>query len=302
MKLSPGSTVTDRFRFVPNAVVTVPKGKDNSCEIENDIYLKMFESSSTYLTPFLLEFSLTATAMLVELWLELDHEETQVIVSTQYGSIVSAQQMSGESNQGSVTEELKHAAGAVVLGITVFGCFVLMITLLHFMTAQSHPALVFQVFKTVVCVTMIGISVLGHVILHGNRIKLTGTGLDEILIYISVVGTFALGIFHIISSIVKIDSKQDRADEKEILQLAQMSLANHVLWIIEAIIQSTFISKALHRLPKSTRGRMKVIHPCNLAVILAAFNLGMWLVNTISIESVGENSLYSQHAHNIQSC
>jgi hypothetical protein len=287
--------LSSKFGYVhPNAVVYVPRGGDNSCKLGNDVYLKMFESSSIFLTPFLLEFSLTATAMLVELWLEAnDQEETQLQLSTHYGSTVyvGAQQTSGESSRVSVTEKMRQATGAVVLGITVFGCFILMLTLLHFMTAQSHPALVFQVFKMVVCVTMTVLCVLGHVILHRNRIQSRGIGLDEVLIYISVLGPFALGIFHMISSIEIIDGKQDETNE--ILQMAQITLTNKILWIILSIFQSTFISKALHRLPMPRNGWMKVISPCNLAIILGAFNLGMWLVCTINIESVGESSFYS---------
>lgn len=110
--------------------------------------------------------------MLVELWLECDHKETEAAhaagASTQYGSMPVRENSC--ANQMSVTEKIKKAAGGVMVGIIVFGCFLFMIVQMHFLTEQSHAAVVFRVYKITVCVIMIGISFTGHVILHGNKI------------------------------------------------------------------------------------------------------------------------------------
>lgn len=101
-----------------------------------------------------------------------------------------------------------------------------------------------------------------------------------------------MSIFQIISTGSTISRLT--ANDTDILPFTELTLSkNHVLWIIEAIVQSTFISKALHRVPKRITGWIKVVSPCYLAVVLAAFNLGMWVVDTIAIESVGEDSVYS---------
>lgn len=141
---------------------------------------------------------------------------------------------------------------------------------------------------------MIGICVIGHIVLNGNNPKResNSTTLDEVLIYITVVGQLCISVLHIVASCSKIST--DEKTSKEEIAFARLYLSESVLTIFQSILQSTFITKALHRTSKCLGGWKKVFSPCYLAVILAAFNLGMWLLATISIESVGEHSLYNR--------
>ncbi|XP_062520859.1 proton channel OtopLc-like [Corticium candelabrum] len=283
---------------ISNAAKIIPRGDDASCKLNDDVYLNMFKSSNMYLTPFLLEFALTAAAMLVEVWLEINHsretEATQqvtAVTTTQYGTATLAAEVT--NTQISVSQKIKNAAGGVVVAIVIFGSFIFMLILMHFLTVHSNISIVFHVYKLIICLIMIGISVIGIMVLNNNRIKSSDIGLDDVLIYISIIGMICMSTFQIINAIASFNIYD--ASSNHINLLARLVISSEVLWIVETVVQSAFITKGLHRIPRRTAGCLKVFNPCCLAIVLAACNLGMWLLTTISLESIGEED------HNILS-
>ena len=261
-------------------------------------YEKMYEESSVFLSPFMLEFALTAIAMLAELWSGHDEDQNSEakageVTSTKYGTM----QLTGrehDSSQLSTTEKIKKAAGAVVLGLTVFGSFIFLVIMLCYLGEQSNPNMVFQLYKFASYLIMVVICVIGHLVLQCYpKRKLKGARLDEVLIYISVLGPISMAVLHFIAAMRKIKSNEKTDTEMGVFAL--LYLFESVVSIFQSILQSTLITKALHREPRTLTGCLKVFNPCNLAILLAAFNLGLWLLATIGLESVGSHHFYTDY-------
>ncbi|XP_062512533.1 proton channel OTOP1-like [Corticium candelabrum] len=126
----------------------------------------------------------------------------------------------------------------------------------------------------------------GVCFLKSNDRKDSNTGIDEILLYFSMLGVFGLCISSFSSAVYYLSGKQD--DNK----YAWLKLTTSATWVLQAAIQSCFIAMALHRKPKEVKHVGGVLNIGYLALVLLFFNFGMWLLDTIDLEG-HYRSLYS---------
>lgn len=161
-----------RVFFESKLDILSPNGSGDAHKSDEDKYtndiVNMYKNSSIFLNPFMLEFALTAIAMLAELWLEgheqepiaLSQHELAQVSSTQYRTmkLKSKSQSEGESEL-STPEKIKKAAGAVVVALIVFCSFIFMVILFHFLDKESNPSMVFHIlilFQMRTAVTTVG--------------------------------------------------------------------------------------------------------------------------------------------------
>jgi hypothetical protein len=255
-------------------------------------YEKLYKGASVFLSPFILEFALTAIAMLAELWSVSAHQGTKKEDATTTYGTMKLESKQHNLSQLTTTEKIKKAAGAVVLGLTVFVSYIFLIILLCYFKEQSNPNKLFQTYKSSSCMIMLVLCLIGLVVLqHCQKRQLKGAKLDEILIFISVVGPISIAVLHFIASVREL--KHNESDTT----VTYLYLFESVVSIFQSILQSILITKALHREPRALTGWVNIFNPCNLAILLAAFNLGHWLLATISLEMVGDHDhfLYTSY-------
>ena len=253
-------------------------------------YVELFLSASRYLYPFLLEFTLTSSAMLAEIWMGADRQVRSATDNRREYTLLLESGQATSSTAISDGENSRRKKITVVapsmIGFLALGSFILIIFLMHSLSPRNNPGNVYQIFYTIMSVIATVLCIVGLVVLHTNPVNGNKFGLDEGLLLASVFGTFSLCLCSIYSAIFVL--RNDDNDNP----YAILTLAESLMWIIQAGLQSNFIAKALHRKPKAVHQCCGIFNIGSLAIILAFVNIGMWLFNTIDLEG-HYRSLYS---------
>ncbi|XP_062512522.1 uncharacterized protein LOC134188340 [Corticium candelabrum] len=289
-----------------NEATTNTSSQNASCHanISHHDFCQAYKSTSKFLAPFCLEFALTSTALLAELWFHHGHEtidEGQSDYSNNNNAV-------GQSEPRQ-KEVLGSITSASVLGLFILGSLVCMFIYLYY-AGEVNGKFVFRGYRLILVSLLIVICLIGLSTLHWNSRLNNSVGLDEFLVYFSLFGVFvinvleinaATGIFYIhknkvnSSQLVYIHKNNEvNLNSSQLAQLkvyAEISILDNILWCIQSALQAAFITKALHRAPR----RIKLANTSSLAVILIFCNLCVWLMDTIDMEDTGDSdSIYSK--------
>lgn len=247
-----------------------------SCVVEHKDFLEAYEGSSEYFAPFCLEFALTATALLAELWIEHGHDKHGCDdANIQNG--LSADQPGPNQKQllGSVTSSSD-------LGLLIFGSLAFMLIYFKYI-GQGHGVETFRVYRLVLVSLMIAICFIGLLTLQSNTQRGGSIGLDEFLMFLSLFGVFVINLLQIIAAWASCYS-----DDKEAIKArsyAKISIVDNFMWCAQAALQAAFITKALHRASR----KIKLANTSSLSVILIFCNLAIWVMDTVDLEDTGRH-------------
>ncbi|XP_062514420.1 proton channel OtopLc-like [Corticium candelabrum] len=258
-----------------------------NCTLTNDNYHDLFHDASLYLYPFCLEFTLTSSAMLAEYWIAAKHyrESNNLILA-----FPTVQSNISTSNRETGNGRKLNLAIPTIIGLTVFGLFVLMIILLHYLSRDNNPGNVFQVFNISVSAIAKIVCLTGLILLKSNDAVNSNVSLDEVLLITTIFGTFGISLCLIYSAI----SGLVKDGDNDLNSYAVLMLTASLSWILQAFLQSNFIVKALNRKPREVKFCCGIFNIAYLALILAYVNFGMWLLDTIDLEG-HDNSVYSNY-------
>ncbi|XP_065830967.1 proton channel OTOP2-like [Oscarella lobularis] len=240
----------------------------------NDI-IKIYKDLSPYLYPFFLEFTLTSSAMLAEIWLEDNHETTG---QTHHPSETSLPRAPNQNRLRKMTAMYPHiifiSAIAVAVAVGVY---------LHVNSSTSgyNPAITLYSYRIAVAVLMIATCIAGYLSTNGKSRKYNG-GFDEVLLVIGSIGVFAFAAVEVVASLACLMSK-----DKDLEDDAEFALAENGFWVIEAALQMMFLSRALHREatpPRNGSRCSEMMHTAKLTFLLFLLNLLMWAIDTVHVE------------------
>ncbi|XP_065830777.1 proton channel OTOP2-like [Oscarella lobularis] len=245
---------------------TMSPALKSNCTAHSEI-IEGYEIVSAYASPFLLEFTLTASSMLSELWIETDG---QVNTST-------------NQTNNSATRDVKRAFYPTVLVLMALALEGVVIYLLHLNTGH-HERWLYS-YRIGMAVIMIIACFAGFLSCAKNDPSEIHSGLDEILLMIAVIGVFAFAAVEFLASFACLRSSNPDDKTNALQADAYFALAENILWVIQASLQIAFVVRALHRQPLKR-------HTTNLGLLMVLFNGVMWFVDTIHVEGHAK-SLYS---------
>lgn len=243
------------------------------CRVNDEDILHAYKNTNEYISPFCLEFALTASALLAELWLEQSHS-----THTSNQNDDSAVVQSGVRREliGSVT-----SASVIGLGILASYIFILILD----GSLESEIKAVY-IYRVIVSSLMILICFIGLVSLGGNTPIGGSLGLDEILVYVSLIGVYFMCMLRIVAALIS-----RHREAKDAQGYAEIVVVDGFWWSFQASLQAAFITKALHREPK----KKKLADTSSLAVVLIFCNFGRWLMTTAILDGmVKDNPLPEQ--------
>ena len=260
-----------------------------NCTVTSQDWVDLFRDSSLYLYPFFLEFTLTSSAMLAEFWMAAD-EPTSSASGGELQPLLEREQTSHSAAVGDGENSGRRKINVVVpsiIGILAGGSFLSIIFLLHSLSPANSPGNIYQIFYLTMSVVTTSLCIVGLVALRKHPVNTNSFGLDEGLLLTSVFGTFCLCLCSIYSAIFCLESDGNSSNS-----YASLTLTSSLMWIIQAALQSNFITKALHRKPNITNQCCGIFNTASLAIVLGVINFGLWAFNTIDLEG-HYKSLYS---------
>ena len=238
---------------------------DKLCKVRDGDILHAYKGTNEYFSPFCLEFALTASALLAELWLEQSHSTD---TDTQNGS---------SSGQSGAKELLGSVTSASVFGLFIFGSFVFMLILDVEINGEQQA---FYIYRVVVVSLMILICFIGLLSLEWNTQIGNSLGLDEFLVYVPLFGVFLINMLQVIAAWSSLYS--EKIEAKHARGYAKVVIVDGFGWCFQASLQAAFITKALHRAPRN----IKLANTSSLAVVLIFCNLGVWLMDTVVLDEI----------------
>jgi hypothetical protein len=232
----------------------------SSSHCEPTTYSKVFP----WLYPFYLEFCLTASAILAELWLELPSPQN------------TTENHAHDSEESPPNTNRINSSPAMFIGVS---CFVLQVgTIAYTIIADAETGTIIwhttRATTSVVIILLagIGLNTLGKCRQDNNSLRFE---LDEVLLLVGNLGALALALFRGYSGLMSLTSDKHTG-------YAAGALVTSLIVIIGTLFQTAFISKALHRRP-TTQG---CVSTASIAMVMAFLNSGLWLCNTIDLESL----------------
>ena len=239
------------------------------------IYRKLFP----WFYPFFLEFCLTASAMLAEQWLECS--EPPATTQTQPGP---------QTNDGSKhdhPEEKKNQGASVrpAMGIGMFalGAQIAVIAILIVEDDSFTAAIIWYATRAVMSAAVIILSAVGLKMLSNcKRIERIWLELDEVLLLTGNVGSLALALFRGFPGLLLL---------KEGGYAAGVAVTEFVV-IVGTVLQTAFISKALHRQPS----KQEYIRTASIATVVGLLNVSLWLSNTVDVEGL-DHGIYHKETN-----
>ena len=245
---------------------------NNSTPCHSDAYAAAFP----WLYPFFLEFSLTASAMVAEIWVQCANKHKEVVPVLMKESLSAA----------------RSTVLAKKVGIFIFiGHIGVIVTMVQKADTNTSVALWYSIriinFFLIILLSAAGLWMLKD----SQRTSHETTELDEILLFIATFGAFALAAFRVFPTIIQLFENDDHHG------YAVVVVFTEVLVITGAIVQPTFISKALHSRSSEKSYIHNTVHEGSIALLLAACNSSMWLMNTIDVEGL-DHSIYSNNTFN----
>lgn len=252
-----------------STVIPMPDQMTNTTEKcdESEDLQRLYDESRDYLYPFFFEFMLTAAALLAELWLE--HEDTRHD---------EAVKPTVKPRNGKVS-----VSGSVIVGLLFVCNMIVMLMISHFFESGEDANRILNIQSVVVSVTTMFITLVGHVSLCRHESDSTGTGLDEVLLFLSLFGDVCRRILSIMASVYALSYGQFHSLQSS----ARMLAATEILWCVQMIIQATLISKALHKIPRHVEhclGLFKHINVCQLSIVLLFINVAGYIGATFYAE------------------
>ena len=250
-----------------------------NCSSKYSDIISIYRDLSPYLYPFFLEFTLTASAMLAEIWLEDHDNHANNRVDESYPSDISLRQTSNRPHYRKLTPIYPH-----LVFITTIAAAVGLGVYLHVNSNASGygPATTLYSFRTAIAILMIIACIVGCSSTNGKSRQYKG-GFDEVLLVIGSLGVFAFAAVEVVASLACLTSE----DKHGLVGDAAFALAENGFWVIEAALQTTFLTRALHRevtVPRAGSKCAEAMHTAKLTFLLFLFNLLMWIIDTVHVE------------------
>lgn len=262
---------------------TMPSNANSTfcqCTVHNEDLVDMYQQSSEYLYPFFLEFSLTASALLADIWTEIKDEVEETTDGNPMRNVPIIDNRS-QLNTTTITDRLRQLPSSVVpkspagiIGLILVGIDVFMIILMHFRDNSTNPVSMFRLYRTGKAILMMSFAILGHVSLRNHPAVKGGITLLEIILFVSLFGVLCDEVFDLVACIDTLVNPGENLKVESLVKEVTILMVEQIVWTLEIISQVTLISKALHRKAMAAKGCCGLLNAAHFAILLALSNFG----------------------------
>jgi hypothetical protein len=237
----------------------------NQCSFDNTDFFNAYSKSSRFFYPFCLAFSLTASALLAELWIE-PRSIRKEKDSTVEGSLN--------------TRRFAHGVHfSSLLGLIFLGSFIFVIIYQQYVE-KEEPQRVHFIFILFVTTVTILLCLFGLFSLRRNTVSDGGISLDEILVFFSLFCVYIINILDLTNAWVVLGMSDVSSNSR---WQAKIIIGKSTLESVQSALQTVLITKALNRKPRKTMFN----GTANIAIVLLFCNVGMWLLDCIYLDRTG---------------